>query len=278
MSRTIQRASMLCGAASVWLLHACAHATQAPKPGAAQIVAANASAHEASVEPAGNAKSTQPAVGANACQLSATTLAGLMNDHFLITMWARDRVIEGNVDALRKPLVALASFHYPPEVPASWTESLTRLQDAARATSEAGTLDNAAHGVAAMARVCGDCHLKTSGRAELQLARYADTQKPSDSLIERMQRHKWALDRMWIGLTGPSDAAWDDGAAALQHAPPKMKSDHPVLRGDPRPELATLRALGARAIEAKSSADRAEIYGRALATCAYCHAFGAETE
>jgi hypothetical protein len=275
----MSRLSMLTDARSraAWLfaLQACAHAA-APAPAPAPS-AAQAAPPKQDAAPETAAKSC-PTPDGGARGLDAEALAVLMSDHFFITIWARNTVIEGNVEALREPLRAFADFKYPAEVPHSWAGSLARLQGAARETAEAGTLDLAAAGVAAMARVCGDCHIETSGEAKLGLAPGDKTKHDSDTLDKRMRRHMWALDRMWIGLTAPSDEAWNDGADALAHAPLKMKGSSPQLRGDFRSSLDEVRALGASALQAKTSEARAGVYGRALATCAYCHAFGSEVE
>jgi hypothetical protein len=276
MSRLRMLASALSRAAWLFAVQACAHAA-APAPEPAPSAAQAAPPKQPQAAPATAAKScTSPDAGGKG--LDDEALALLMSDHFLITIWARNTVIEGNVEALRKPLRAFAAFKYPAEVPHSWAGSLDRLQRAAQETAEAGTLDLAASGVAAMARVCGDCHIETSGQAELGLSPGDKSTHASDTLDKRMRRHMWALDRMWIGLTAPSDAAWNDGADALAHAPLKMKSASPQLQGDFRSALDEVRALGTSAIQAKTSEARAGVYGRALATCAYCHAFGAEVE
>jgi hypothetical protein len=217
--------------------------------------------------------------GADSAQAepSAAYVQALMSQHFLITISARDSVIEGNLEALRQPLRALGAYQYPAVLPESWSWSLARLQEAARVTAEASSLDAAAKGVATMGSVCGDCHLETSGRADLGLAPGAATGKP-DTLSQRMHRHRWALDRMWVGLTGPSDDAWRTGAAALAQAPAKMKRGDVALSRDFQTSVSAVRALGALALEATSSQERADVYGQALATCAHCHALRAEVE
>jgi len=262
-------------AAFSWLLlGACGHAESVRKPDALPSTAPPrppvapplAAAPDAGTGP--DSAQSEPGAG---------YVAALMSQHFLITIAARDSVIEGNLEALRQPLRALGAYQYPAVLPESWSWSLARLQEAARVTAEASTLDAAARGVATMGSVCGDCHLETSGRADLGLAPGAATSKP-DTLSQRMHRHMWALDRMWVGLTGPSDDAWRTGAAALAQAPTKMKRGNVALSRDFQTSVGAVRALGALALEATSSQERADVYGQALATCAYCHSLRAEVE
>jgi hypothetical protein len=267
-------------------LQACGHtsaagAGQAAQADAPRPAAPSAQAPVAPAAPAPQATPTKPNEPSDANAVAALGkdyIPALMTQHFLITRWARDSVIEGDVESLRKPMRALATYQYPADLPPSWTCSLTRLQEAARATAEAGTLDLAATGVAAMARVCGDCHLEHSGQPSLMKLSKEATPAGPDTLSQRMNRHMWALERMWLGLTGPSDAAWNAGASALAHAPVKLKKAGGELSANFRDSLNEVRALGARAREAKTSQERADVYGRTLATCAYCHAFGAEVE
>lgn len=218
-----------------------------------------------------------PASGSDDPESSAEAyLEALMNGHFLITISARNAVMDGDLAALRRIVDPLAEYEYPAEVPAGWAARLDDLQSAARRTVQARTLDHAALGVAAMAKVCGDCHLETCGEGQLRSELPKGPTAPSDTLAQRMDRHAWALGELWIGLTGPSDTAWMDGATALAEAPPKMVGANTSARGDMRPELKSLRTLGTDARSAKTSDVRAELYGRALATCAYCHTFGPE--
>lgn len=205
-------------------------------------------------------------------------LPALMNQHFIITVWARDAVIKGDLEGLREPLRALAIYHYPATIPTTWTNHLAALQEAAKRTAETTSLETAAAGVATMSGVCGDCHVETSALAELGPVPEAAATSKSDTVERRMSRHIWAVDRMWLGLTTPSDDAWNSGAAALAHAPFTMKTTNTKLPPGFRTSLNEVRALGVHAQQAKSSRDRSEVYGRTLATCAKCHASGAEVE
>jgi hypothetical protein len=192
-----------------------------------------------------------------------------MVEHFAIVTWARDCVISGTLEGLRPPLAQLADYEYRTVAPGGWMPYIADLQEAARLTSDADNLDLAASGVATMARVCGDCHRAKAPGSKFDEPAPEPKRKRSDSFDERMQRHIWAADRMWAGLTEPSDANWNAGAAALAGLPgtaPKAARDPQIAAA-----LQEVRELGARALDATSSRDRADTYGLLISTCANCH-------
>lgn len=258
--------SIVCLATGLLVASGCATARPADRPQPAQPSAA------APPAPAAPVAAEEPAEPA---ETPRSNVRVLMHEHFIITMLSRNAVIVGDLEAAREPANALADHRYAADLPAAWEESLDRLQDAARQAAVARDLPAAARGVAEMARVCGDCHLAASGKAEL-----GDSSEPAsgktDSVEERMGRHILALDRMWIGLTGPSDDAWRDGAKVLVHAPAKTRGQE--LTPEFRAALREVRALGTRAERAAGSVQRAEVYGQLLSTCAGCHALRAAVE
>jgi cytochrome c553 len=198
-----------------------------------------------------------------------------MTEHFVIATLARDAVIKGKVAELRGPLRALADYRYPAVALGGWAGPIAQLQQAARLTSEANTIEQAATGVATIARVCGSCHLADGrGPTTIESPREAKTAK-ADDFGARMYRHMWAADRMWTGLTTPSDDAWLAGAAALAHGPLKTPADAPVAPPGFGIALRDVRELGRQASEASTLEARANLYALVLATCANCHAFGA---
>ncbi|HKP60632.1 MAG TPA: hypothetical protein VJV78_28085 [Polyangiales bacterium] len=196
-------------------------------------------------------------------------LGDVMADHFLITSWARDAVIAGSLDALREPLTALADYRYEGLHPGGWLPWLAQLQAAARLTSDAATLDSAAVGVATMARVCGECHVANHGGPSVpEPAPEPEEQFAADTVPERMGRHMWAAEMLWEGLTAPSDVSWKAGVEALAHAPAQLDAELPASFDE---QLNEVKAIGRDAGEATSLAQRADVYGLLIATCADCH-------
>lgn len=191
-----------------------------------------------------------------------------MGDHFMITSWARDSVIAGSLEPLREPLSALADYRYD-ELPAgTWVPRMAQLQEAARLTSKAQTLDAAAMGVATMARVCGECHVATHGGPVIPPPPEKSPRVPADSIGERMGRHMWGAELMWEGLTGPSDESWRAGAETLMEAPAELDEQLPENFDAALREIVE---IGRNAHIATTFASRADAYGLLIATCADCH-------
>jgi len=197
-----------------------------------------------------------------------------MREHFEIATWSRNAVADGELEQLREPLAALAHYPYATVAPGGWMESLSQLQAAALVTSQAQTLQAAAAGVAAMARVCGECHRRQQHELYVEPRALALDTPESDGVVTRMFRHSWAAERLWEGLVAPSDLAWRAGAQALARAP--ASTPHMLDPDDLAPEgfaraLQRLRELGQEAGGAESVEERTQLYALTLATCAQCH-------
>jgi hypothetical protein len=244
-----------------WLaLTACGHGTSAKKPDAAPVVRSTPASSAGS-------KPAQP----------TEHIEDFMADHFVIVTYSRDAVINGELEALREPLQALADYEYKNVAPGDWVSWILQIQAAARLTSESETLAAAASGVASMARSCGGCHEATGGGPDFGgPSKRERASPPSDTLDARMKRHMWAVDRVWEGLTAPSDEAWTDGTSALEHTPATPPITDPPLPPRFVTALLAMRELAAEASDATSLAQRADVYGRLLAGCAGCHAYGVE--
>ena len=70
-----------------------------------------------------------------------------------------------------------------------------------------------------MAQSCGECHKEL----ETEIVAAAPLPPTGDALIDKMKRHKWASNRLWAGLVGPSDEAWKSGAEVLAELPINTK-------------------------------------------------------
>lgn len=199
---------------------------------------------------------------------ASARIGEVMSDHFMITSWSRDAVIAGDVELLRRPLTLLADYKYA-ELPAGgWVPWLAQLQSAARLTANAATIEAAAMGVATMARVCGECHTAMNGGPMFAAPPNPVERVAADTMPERMGRHMLASSLLWEGLTGPSDDIWNAGAAALIAAPEQLDADLPASFDQ---QLRDVKALGQEAREASTLAERADVYGLLIATCADCH-------
>lgn len=193
-----------------------------------------------------------------------------MADHYVIATYARDCVIAGDIEALREPLQTLADYEYPSVAPGGWLRGIAELQEAARLTARADSIEVAAAGVATMGRICGDCH-QSGGQGPVPAPappRLGYDGEP-DSLAQRMFRHMVGAQQLWEGLTIPSTAAWQAGAYAIGHAP--EPADRALPSGFVN-ALAEVRALGTRGADLQHASERADLYGLLLTTCSDCHA------
>jgi mono/diheme cytochrome c family protein len=211
-----------------------------------------------------------PPAAKGAPALASDSIESFMVEHFLITAWARDSVVDGELDVIRAPLLALAGYRYESVAPGGWMKGIAQLQAAARLTAQAQTLSAAASGIATMGHVCGQCHTEQGGPS---VDHYSSEKKGprSDGFDARMFRHAWAMERMWEGLTAPSDNAWQAGAAALAQAPVAVPKTRPALPPAVVQTLTLVRQLGVKAATAESADAREKVYGELLVTCADCH-------
>jgi cytochrome c553 len=143
----------------------------------------------------------------------------------------------------------------------------------ARGVNNATDLISAALAVSAMAMTCSSCHLANDVTIEFGYdqvpAEWSDT-------VSHMQRHQWAVDRLWEGLIGPSDTAWNRGMDMLVDVP--LHADDVMSEDSADADAAALdrmarrvHALTRRGTVATTPTERADVYGELLGLCAACH-------
>lgn len=227
---------------------------------------------------------------------------------FAYATLARDAVIAGHVDQVQVPLLALANSQVRTDMPNDWLPWLQDMQATARQGASSTTLDQAASLVATLANACGECH-RTTGGGQHNAADVALNYDPEDKkgLAEKMARHQFSADALWLGLVGPDHKAWAAGAAALMnisvpglvdiHGTPAAEDRRPSGEGslqgtrDPRlpvqdqtapstgranvdldASLRRLRDLGTRADQAKTANEKKLVFGELITECGNCHA------
>ena len=121
-----------------------------------------------------------------------------------------------------------------------------------------------------LASACGGCHQAMGGGPSFVVGGSVPRGESQEAL---MVRHLWSVDRMWEGLVGPSEEAWMAGAKAMAETEPTLAR---AFRGSDMPGRAEefLREINLLATEALNAYDlgqRADVYGRLLATCNRCH-------
>jgi len=202
-------------------------------------------------------------------QISAA--AQHMHSHLDRVIAIKAAVIDGNLDAVRAPANWLATHNPPGSIPAAFLPFEEEMRNFARLAATAETLDTAAAAVSQIGQACGDCHLASGLAVSFGYA----SPPPDDqaSTVSQMQRHLWAADRMWAGLIGPSDAAWDSGSGILANL--NLKASN--LTKDPRKQtrvdelVREIRVVGASGVDAVSTETRTVVYGELLSLCASCH-------
>jgi cytochrome c553 len=228
--------------------------------------------HEVAQPPSAPVQSpVAPPVRLSTHPLAPEQLVELMRTHFMLAIWARDCVSDGDLEGLRAPLLEAAQLDYSAAVPPSWLPGILQLQAAAESTARARTLRSAATGVATFARICGQCHLEQGHPLRRDPPPVREPSSPPDRMSALMFRHFWASTQLWEGLVAPSDEAWALGAATLAHLPSQAPGDS-GLAADFAHALQQLRELGVEASGAKTPSERSELYARTLSTCANCHA------
>jgi outer membrane protein OmpA-like peptidoglycan-associated protein len=264
----------------------------------------------ASQAPAAAARPSALATREPAAPRTASSLSshGAMQSDFAYATAARDAVIEGRMNRVQAPLLALAKSQLGSDMPSDWLPWLRDMQATAQQGASATTLGDAATSVATLANACGECH-RTTGGGQHRAADVARSYEPEDKkgLVEKMARHQFSADALWMGLVGPDHKAWAAGAAALMNisVPGLVDLQGTPATGDRRPSgvgslqgtvdprlpdqeaasarakrgnidldvaLRQLRELGTRADQAKTAHDKTQVFAELITRCGNCHA------
>ncbi len=195
-----------------------------------------------------------------------------MKEHFVAASGMRDALIRGDVDAFTSAAAVIATES---ERGATWGRS-DAVRDAASRARMAETIPAAARALSDLAVACGDCHRargKPKGAVPAPPPAFAGGNPV-------MARHRWAVERMWEGLSSPSDEAWKKGSDAFADAPlvgDAFAGRDPTVQASAFALSARAHALGVRARTATATGDRANIFGEMFATCADCHSLARNT-
>jgi cytochrome c553 len=194
-----------------------------------------------------------------------------MAEHFEQVVAIRDAVIAGDLRRARAPAAWLAEHGGPRSAPASWEPYRVEVRRIAAGLSDGSTVSEAAARTAQMAAICGLCHRAAGVRIERDMPALVERWNTGTERL--MMRHRWAVDRLWEGLVGPSDTAWEIGARVLADAP--LETSDVATEGPIHPRRAELveelHRLGDLAPSATQPGQRAALVGKLLATCSGCH-------
>ena len=196
-----------------------------------------------------------------------------MHEHLNRITTIKSLIIMGNLDGVREPAAWLADHEAAAGLPTNYEPYVGLMREYAREVNNASDLKSAAISVSNMARTCSNCHLVNEIEIE-----FGYDQRPAEwsDTVSHMQRHQWAADRLWEGLIGPSDAAWDRGTDMLIDVP--LQPDDVLdeasvdVDSDALDQIAhRIHVLAGQGIGARTPTARAELYGELLGLCAECH-------
>ncbi len=182
-------------------------------------------------------------------------------------------VVLGDLTRARDAAAWLATHEELQSFPEGSDHYRARMRGYAGLIAQANTLGEVAARTGQMAAACGSCHQETRSGPRFVMR----SQPPRGTeLGSQMVRHIWAADRMWEGLVGPSDEAWQAGAEALEDAwlPVTVLSVGYGPRGEVDGMIGEIRSLAVRAQTAGDQEERARLYGEMLGTCSRCHGQG----
>lgn len=201
-------------------------------------------------------------------------IASRMKNHFIKGFEAKDAVVRGDLDGARAAAKWLAESTDPVEgMGERWDVRIGEMRAVSLSISQASDVPTAAAGVADLAATCGSCHLDL-GKGPT----YGVGEPPpvGEGVKAHMARHQWAADRFWEGLTGPNEEAWLKASEVMKDDALVAHSEDEGVAGTvtvaSQPHAEQVHRIGASAAAAGSLAEKSEIYGELLATCAGCHA------
>lgn len=186
-----------------------------------------------------------------------------MAQHYSQVLDIQKALVAGNLAAAR-PGARWLSEHRGDEYGTPAGPSLEVMRNEAATLLRQNDILPASRTLGRMGVACGDCHVALDVKVPFTLE-----EPPASSAIPaaQMTRHAWAMDRLWDGLSYPSDAAWRAGAGALTTMPVNFGNNDQANR-----LAARIHDLSGQAAVATTARERADTYGDLLETCALCHA------
>ena len=195
-----------------------------------------------------------------------------MHEHVASVDDIRSAVIAGNLEGVREPAKWLATHEVAAGLPGEWEPFVTAMRRNAERISGAQSLVAASSATGKLALTCAACH--RANKVQMEFARVETPPDELDDIGTHMQRHRWAADRMWEGLFGPSEYAWNEGVDMLLDValkPGEVAPGHGSAHGELGRMEREVHLIGSRGIVASTAQQRSQIYGEYLSLCASCH-------
>ena len=243
----------------------------APPPSSPQVTTAANAQPLPTASPPESASAPQPAASEPAAAKPkpsgpGTPLDQLMREHFMQAGEIRHAVISGKPKDAVQPALALGNTVDIANLPKAWLPAMELMRTASSRVQSSSDLAETAAGAADIGVACGSCH-KSQGGPKVSVG---EAPAVGTSVVSRMARHSWAMERLWEGLYVPSNAAWKAGAKALQEDPfPAEVLERGGVYG--RTAAKDFKSFAAQAAAKDAPKERAALYAGLLGTCASCH-------
>jgi hypothetical protein len=200
---------------------------------------------------------------------NTTSLKEHMDEHFAHVREVQDAIVRGDLDGAKAPARWIADHEEAAGLPAAAAVHLTEMKKSANTVATAADIRVAAEGAASLVASCGECHASLQVRGTMPPAVVVAAAAPPDSKQAHMAEHQHAINLLYRGLVGPSDADWKRGAAALETAPlgaDTLPEARDALKAENR-----VHQLAGQAANARDRGARVAAYGEVIASCAGCH-------
>jgi hypothetical protein len=220
------------------------------------------------VAAAGPAPQGAPATPPQKAPAQTDTLKAHMDEHFSHVREVQDAIVRGDLDGAKAPARWIADHQEATGLPASAAVHVTAMKSGANAVATAPDIRMAAQGAASLVAACGDCHadLKVSGHMPSAVV---VTAAPPAGKQAHMAEHQHAVNLLYRGLVGPSDADWKKGAEALKGSP--LGAESLPEAKDALVAEKKVHELADKAVDAKDRGARVAAYGEVIGSCASCH-------
>ncbi len=190
-----------------------------------------------------------------------------MHENFDLLHGIQKLLVSGRLEEAKTFARAISEAPDEPGLGA-WATRATVVRDRAAALASAKTLDQACQRSARLADACASCHVASNAMPQFRPPEPTPPDRPT--IDARMARHQWATDRLWEGVVGGHDDAWDRGLEILAATP--LQS--PKITGARVHYARDLQRFAMQAHMQKRplvTGARARAYGQILSTCAGCH-------
>ena len=204
--------------------------------------------------PGSNLESPPPA---NAQNTGKPTVRSQMLSHYAETGDMRRALVAGKLGAFQAAASSIARDGWGPAETRAWAQ---RARAAAASAQVAPSLVEAALALGTLGNVCASCHV-ASQASRVSIA----PEEPLAASNPQMLAHAVASDRLWAGLTLPSDDSWASGVQLILQDPSLANPSAEVA-----PASRLLLDLARRAKRAEPD-ERGPAFADILLTCAGCH-------